>query len=541
MAKKGLEVCLGVPSEFSSAVPDDTCEFSFYMPDDISAFPPDFPNASAASSTDSDEDSWKDMIDRYSEFLIEMQATRPEILRGIRTFEVLREGPRRWIKGDLHGLHARTEVVTELDEFWSHSWQLRPLTKYASLLFVSNGFPAFVVGTASAFVPFALFAAGIFPWERLCTLCGAVGYYLTLLLWRQRTKIFLDIACINQTDPQEKAEGLISLGAFLKNSRSLLVLWDTTLVSRLWCIFEMAAFLRSHGLDSQRKSFVICPIFAGLAYLVGNFGLCLLCLIFSYSLSLMPLFPYGGMVMSALAFPCLTSLAYVVLLHYRNVDTVQRQLRHFKIRDASSACCAYNHVNPETGEQIFCDRNIILRCISAWFGSTDDFESAVRGRVRDALVGELANRTFTYWRIVQATCPILWMGLDLLTNDIVETPNIILSIILYWLIVVPNVALVVLRLCYMAKLLCDGRFVRALLAIGFVATGVLMFGTCFASQMICLPVFLRQYFGPDPAKHTNAWVLSTVVHICILGPCSLLLWRRVPEIHAESPSAGSGG
>ena len=165
MAKKGLEVCLGVPSEFSSAVPDDTCEFSFYMPDDISAFPPDFPNASAASSTDSDEDSWKDMIDRYSEFLIEMQATRPEILRGIRTFEVLREGPRRWIKGDLHGLHARTEVVTELDEFWSHSWQLRPLTKYASLLFVSNGFPAFVVGTASAFVPFALFAAGIFPWD----------------------------------------------------------------------------------------------------------------------------------------------------------------------------------------------------------------------------------------------------------------------------------------------------------------------------------------------------------------------------------------
>ena len=73
-----------------------------------------------------------------------MQATRPEIVRGIRTFRVLQEGPRRWIKGDLPGLHARTEVVTELDEFWSHSWQLHPLTKYMSLLFVSNGFPAFV-------------------------------------------------------------------------------------------------------------------------------------------------------------------------------------------------------------------------------------------------------------------------------------------------------------------------------------------------------------------------------------------------------------
>ncbi|CAE7320941.1 Clip1, partial [Symbiodinium sp. CCMP2456] len=525
MAKPGLEVCVGVPSERSAAVPDDTSEVSFYMPDDLSAFPPGFPDASELP-TDSD-DSWteKEMIDRYSQFLIEMQATRPEILRGIRTFQVLQEGPRRWIQGDLHGLHACTEVVTELDEFWSHSWQLHPLTKYVSLLFASNGFPAFVVGTATALVPFTLFAAGILPWDRLCTLCGAAGYYFTLLLWRQRRKIFLDIACINQTDQTEKAEGLVSLGAFLKRSRSLLVLWDATLVSRLWCIFEMAAFLRSHGLDSQRKSFVICPIFSGLAYLVGNFGLCVLCSIFSYSLSLMPLFPWGGALISALAGPCLTSLMYVVLLHYRNVDTVQRQLQHFTIRDSSCACCPDNHLDPRSGERMFCDRSIILRCISEWFGSTDHFESVVRGRLRDALVEELANRTFVYWRIVQATSPILWMGLDLLTDNIVETPNIILSIILYWLIVVPNCVLLVLRLAYMAKLLCDGRFARALLAIGLVATGVLIFGTCFASQMVLLPFFLRQYMGPDPTKHMPAWVLSTVLHICIIGPCSLLLWH----------------
>ena len=303
----------------------------------------------------------------------------------------------------------------------------------------------------------------------------------------------------------------------------------------------MAAFLHSHGLESQSECLVVCPVFAGLAYLIGNLGLCVLLLIYGYSLSLLPIFPWGGMLLSSLAFPCLTCLTYVVLLHYRNVDTVQRQVRNFTVRDSSSACCDANHINPITGERMICDRSIILRCISEWFGSTDHFESVVRGRLRDALVEELANRTFTYWRIVQATCPVLWILLDIvtynmLTYNMIEATNIILSILLYWLIVLPNTVLAVLRLAYMAKLVCDGRFTRALIAIGLVAIGALMFGTCFAGQQIFLPFVLREYMDP-----TLAWVLSTVLFICILGPSSILLWRHVTEIHSDLPSACSSG
>lgn len=96
--------------------------------------------------------------------------------------------------------------------------------------------------------------------------------------------MFLDIACINQTDEQLKFEGLISIGAFLKKlgycykklkSRTLLVLWDPTLVSRRWCIFEMAAFLHSCELDAK-KDIVICPVLVGPVFLLGHFGLCVL-------------------------------------------------------------------------------------------------------------------------------------------------------------------------------------------------------------------------------------------------------------------------
>ena len=46
--------------------------------------------------------------------------------------------------------------------------------------------------------------------------------------------MFLDRICINQVDQAMKAEGVLNMGAILKHSDSMLVLWDTTFASRLW-------------------------------------------------------------------------------------------------------------------------------------------------------------------------------------------------------------------------------------------------------------------------------------------------------------------
>ena len=58
-------------------------------------------------------------------------------------------------------------------------------------------------------------------------------------------------------------------------------------------MFEMAAFLHSHGLETQAQSLVICPVFVGPVFVIGNFGLCVLVMIFNFSP--LPLFPYGGL------------------------------------------------------------------------------------------------------------------------------------------------------------------------------------------------------------------------------------------------------
>ena len=63
-------------------------------------------------------------------------------------------------------------------------------------------------------------------------------FCLTLFFWRCRFSIFLDVICIDQKDETRKAKGIISMGAILKSSDSILVLWDSSYSSRLWCVWE---------------------------------------------------------------------------------------------------------------------------------------------------------------------------------------------------------------------------------------------------------------------------------------------------------------
>ncbi|CAE7236044.1 unnamed protein product, partial [Symbiodinium microadriaticum] len=59
---------------------------------------------------------------------------------------------------------------------------------------------------------------------------GNAAYYLTLLLFPRRRMVFLDRACVMQSDEALKAEAVVSMGGILKSSKSMLVLWDRTYV-----------------------------------------------------------------------------------------------------------------------------------------------------------------------------------------------------------------------------------------------------------------------------------------------------------------------
>ncbi|KAF4686729.1 hypothetical protein FOZ60_004920 [Perkinsus olseni] len=58
--------------------------------------------------------------------------------------------------------------------------------------------------------------------------------------------VFLDKCCIPQNDPIAKSYGISRLADYLRVSNKLLILWSPDYLERLWCVYELAVFLRTH-------------------------------------------------------------------------------------------------------------------------------------------------------------------------------------------------------------------------------------------------------------------------------------------------------
>jgi hypothetical protein len=90
---------------------------------------------------------------------------------------------------------------------------------------------------------------------------GFIATALVMIFWQPRKRIFLDRICISSTNERLKAEAIFSLAGLLKHSDSMLILWDPTWTERLWCLFELAAFLQSK--KDQKKQLLIRPTLSG--------------------------------------------------------------------------------------------------------------------------------------------------------------------------------------------------------------------------------------------------------------------------------------
>lgn len=101
--------------------------------------------SSAKSSTDAS----RSFEESCCRFVASMAAASPEVVRGIPLFRLVRLAPLYWLRGELQRLHHRSEVVTEFDEFWSHSWQASAGSKCINILMRTNGVPAFLLSMVS--------------------------------------------------------------------------------------------------------------------------------------------------------------------------------------------------------------------------------------------------------------------------------------------------------------------------------------------------------------------------------------------------------
>ena len=78
----------------------------------------------------------------------------------------------------------------------------------------------------------------------------------------------------------------------------------------------------------------------------------------------------GRILILSLAVPCFIAAVHTLRIFWRNTD----KLENVRMSDALSSCCEQKIC----GRGVACDHDIILGCISWWFGSIPNFEHHVR-------------------------------------------------------------------------------------------------------------------------------------------------------------------
>ncbi|CAE7644512.1 unnamed protein product, partial [Symbiodinium necroappetens] len=318
----------------------------------------------------------------------------PNIIRGITLRKCLRHVRRVWWKSPLDlsadsraALWQLAGPVSGFDMFFSHTWQTSGLAKCCALLLQSTWLWCLAVWLLTTVVMMVLYSQNLLPmmgrystpepigqnllplgpWLTVfslpsCLLGIILAVYLPERIYASPT-CFLDSVSINQSDQSLMMQGIYGLGGFLKASRELRILWSPPYFSRLWCIFELAAYRTAN----PTGKIMLAPVFvesAVAAYFFGNYGIALL-------------------FTDREAFPALSILGQVIsiflLVRYlRRSLGVKRKLisdlRSFRVEEAE---CRLQY-----------DRDFVLNAITEWFGSKDAFTEYVRGDLgRDAMSG----------------------------------------------------------------------------------------------------------------------------------------------------------
>ena len=345
-----------------------------------------------------------------------MEVKSPELLRATWSSSALQCCGRALHHSFSGDLHHKSFETKGFDCFWSHSWHGKSWQKILLLMVVNNGLAAVITGNLAALFGMTLFYFRLLPsyrrpFQRMQAtydfgpwgfVFGCVATFAMLFLWQSSSKVFLDRICIHQKDIDRKRDGILSLGGFLKHSRSMLVLWDATYPTRLWTMFELAAFLKSHGDESH---LLIRPTILGPTAICG-----FLCIGFVFMAQI--LVSSDNSMRDSLVHigvPLIICVGFVHLLrrYCEWVETAWLQLRSFSLVDAKTHCCSSNHVD-ETGAIVACDREIILECLRTWFGSEEEFELWVRSQVSLALEQGLGSKRFLLsWFLGISSC-ISW-------------------------------------------------------------------------------------------------------------------------------------
>lgn len=313
-----------------------------------------------------------------------------EIMRGISLSSTLSSGghlwrysPKKFSTEQRMALYSKSKPVEKLDIFISHTWWT-PGWQKAAALYLQTAWPTLLVSWLLAIsVAFVLSVTRILPmpfiyeanlvgFTALCPFgCWILcfGIFLPLLLsavllhlnCHRSPLCFVDVACIHQEDSHLMRRGVQGIGGFLAASRELRVLWSPPYLSRLWCVFELAAFSKANS----SGQIVLAPLFVETSVWCLWGFLCVSNVLFWFARS-----GRGGA----------SILAYFIVLVVigpathglrKSYSSKQRLLEDLKKFDLDEVKC-YSEA----------DREFIHSAITDWYGSSEAFTSYVRGPLK---------------------------------------------------------------------------------------------------------------------------------------------------------------
>eukprot|EP00931_Biecheleriopsis_adriatica_P043538 TRINITY_DN24893_c0_g1_i1.p1 TRINITY_DN24893_c0_g1~~TRINITY_DN24893_c0_g1_i1.p1 ORF type:complete len:636 (-),score=90.99 TRINITY_DN24893_c0_g1_i1:210-2006(-) len=392
--------------------------------------------------------------------MISACSVEPDVLRGVQARKCL-WGFGQILRSNVGTADTwrLSKPVGRISRFWSHSWRASSVFKIVTLLYHYNGKIAFFSSAAVAMLAAVLVNLGHLPGQ-VClkdacsshddcgvgsycsfsnftghrcfdetTCCdgpssspsidgicpsgcdnpimpqmhvwplifGIACFTLMLLFWQPVEYVFLDKVCIHQTDSEKKQKGIDGLGGFLHNSNVMSIFWDTTYFTRLWCVFEMAAFLHLNG-EKAEETIEVVPIIRGFVIVVSIFSTFLHYFIQENAHII-------GWGVAGIAHYIFTVLFGFWFFHFsrkfaRDYLKMQSQIQSFDPEEADCFCCTVGHKMPDTGEAIPCDREVINESIEYWYtGGLVEFKENVR-KTLHSTVHSKVGQMYSYFDAV---------------------------------------------------------------------------------------------------------------------------------------------
>ena len=296
-------------------------------------------------------------------------------------------------------LYDLSADVREIDHFVSHSWRDPRVLKFLTLAIYFRGWAATWLALAlslaiGAPLQHVLARRGLLAgvrydsdwpvntggiihvlWGTLFVLFLCVGVPKSLR--GGELFCFVDRLCIHQTDHTLMRKGIAKLGAFLSHSRRMLVCYSSNYVSRLWCMFELAAKCHTHGAESID----LVPIVLG----VTLASPCAFCywgsLLVAFGGASCPcssgVVPFDQVLASS---PIAAGIALVLgvaqgagLIHSISAwqAAIRQTIEELQRFEVAALGCSQD-----------ADRAFVEGCITRWYGSISSFEATVASRIR---------------------------------------------------------------------------------------------------------------------------------------------------------------